>query len=89
MITVTMPEMGESVVEGTVEKWLVHAGDRVEKDQVLCEITTDKITRTERVRVARFFAGAMDSDTAIKEAVKFLEDHLLKLYEEGVKIVVE
>jgi 2-oxoglutarate dehydrogenase E2 component (dihydrolipoamide succinyltransferase) len=43
MITVTMPEMGESVVEGTVEKWLVRAGDRVEKDQVLCEVTTDKV----------------------------------------------
>ena len=35
MITVTMPEMGESVVEGTVEKWLVREGERVEKDQVL------------------------------------------------------
>ena len=43
----------------------------------------------ERVRVARFFAGAIDSETAIKEAVKLLEDHLLKLHEEGVKIVVE
>jgi 2-oxoglutarate dehydrogenase E2 component (dihydrolipoamide succinyltransferase) len=42
-IAVVMPQMGESVVEGTLEKWRVREGDRVEKDQVLCEITTDKV----------------------------------------------
>jgi 2-oxoglutarate dehydrogenase E2 component (dihydrolipoamide succinyltransferase) len=42
-ISVTMPQMGESVVEGTLERWLVREGDKVEKDQVLCEITTDKV----------------------------------------------
>jgi 2-oxoglutarate dehydrogenase E2 component (dihydrolipoamide succinyltransferase) len=42
-ITVTMPQMGESVVEGTLERWLVQQGDWVEKDQNLCEITTDKV----------------------------------------------
>jgi 2-oxoglutarate dehydrogenase E2 component (dihydrolipoamide succinyltransferase) len=42
-IAVTMPQMGESVVEGTIEKWCVSEGDRVEKDQILCEITTDKV----------------------------------------------
>ena len=64
-------------------------GLRAQSVARLLEITTPKETRMERVRVARFFAGAIDSDTAIKEAVKLLEDHLLKLYEEGVKIVVE
>ncbi len=42
-IAVVMPQMGESVVEGTLEKWRVREGDRVEKDAVLCEITTDKV----------------------------------------------
>ena len=42
-ITVTMPQMGESVVEGTIERWLVQEGDRVEKDQILCEVSTDKV----------------------------------------------
>jgi 2-oxoglutarate dehydrogenase E2 component (dihydrolipoamide succinyltransferase) len=42
-IVVAMPQMGESVVEGTVERWLVSEGERVAKDQVLCEITTDKV----------------------------------------------
>jgi 2-oxoglutarate dehydrogenase E2 component (dihydrolipoamide succinyltransferase) len=35
--------MGESVVEGTVTKWLVKVGDRVTEDQPLCEISTDKV----------------------------------------------
>ena len=42
-IAVVMPQMGESVTEGTLERWLVQVGERVEKDQSLCEITTDKV----------------------------------------------
>jgi pyruvate/2-oxoglutarate dehydrogenase complex dihydrolipoamide acyltransferase (E2) component len=42
-LEVTMPQMGESVVEGTVTKWLVQEGDRVNEDQPLCEISTDKV----------------------------------------------
>ncbi len=42
-ITVTMPQMGESVTEGTIERWLVRVGEHVEKDQILCEVTTDKV----------------------------------------------
>jgi len=42
-ISITMPQMGESVVEGTVERWLVREGERVAKDQLLCEITTEKV----------------------------------------------
>jgi len=40
---VIMPQMGESVVEGTVTKWLVKEGDMVKEDQSLCEISTDKV----------------------------------------------
>src|SRR5262245_49948089 len=40
--TIRMPELGESVVEGTVGKWLVQVGQRVEKDQAVVEILTDK-----------------------------------------------
>ena len=39
---VTMPQLGESVVEGTVGKWLVKEGEAVQKDQPLVEILTDK-----------------------------------------------
>src|SRR6266581_595860 len=39
--TVTMPQLGESVVEGTIVKWLAQPGQRVERDQPLVEIATD------------------------------------------------
>ena len=40
---VIMPQMGESIVEGTITKWLKKTGDRVEKDEPLFEISTDKV----------------------------------------------
>ncbi|MCF6158803.1 MAG: 2-oxo acid dehydrogenase subunit E2 [wastewater metagenome] len=42
-IDVIMPQMGESIVEGTITKWLVHEGDQVKKDQPVVEISTDKV----------------------------------------------
>ena len=42
MIDVVMPQLGESVAEGTVTKWLVQEGDYVTRDQVLLEVATDK-----------------------------------------------
>jgi pyruvate dehydrogenase E2 component (dihydrolipoamide acetyltransferase) len=43
MIDVIMPQMGESIVEGTLTKWLKKAGDHVERDEPLFEISTDKV----------------------------------------------
>ena len=40
---VVMPQMGESIFEGTITKWLKKAGDPVEKDEPLFEISTDKV----------------------------------------------
>src|SRR4028119_2200213 len=40
---VVMPQMGESIAEGTITRWLVKVGDRVERDQPLFEISTDKV----------------------------------------------
>jgi pyruvate dehydrogenase E2 component (dihydrolipoamide acetyltransferase) len=40
---VIMPQMGESIFEGTITKWLKKTGDRVEKDEPLFEISTDKV----------------------------------------------
>jgi 2-oxoglutarate dehydrogenase E2 component (dihydrolipoamide succinyltransferase) len=42
-VVVTLPQLGESVVEGTIARWLVKEGDRVEQDQPLVEVTTDKV----------------------------------------------
>src|SRR5947209_5744110 len=43
MSDVVMPQMGESIVEGTLTKWLKKSGDRVERDEPLFEISTDKV----------------------------------------------
>src|SRR5215475_11684057 len=43
MIDVVMPQMGESIVEGTLTKWLKKPGDHVERDEPLFEISTDKV----------------------------------------------
>ena len=40
---VIMPQMGESVAEGTITKWLIQIGEAVERDQPLFEISTDKV----------------------------------------------
>jgi len=40
---VTMPELGESVTEGTVTRWLKQVGDQVEVDEPLLEVSTDKV----------------------------------------------
>ena len=41
------------------------------------------------MRVSEFFGGAMEKEEQVKEAIARLQDHLLKLLDEGVKIVVE
>ncbi len=43
MADVLMPQMGESIVEGTLTRWLKKAGDKVERDEPLFEISTDKV----------------------------------------------
>jgi pyruvate dehydrogenase E2 component (dihydrolipoyllysine-residue acetyltransferase) len=40
---VVMPQMGESVAEGTIVRWIKHVGDVVERDEPLFEISTDKV----------------------------------------------
>jgi len=40
---VVMPQMGESIFEGTITKWLKQVGDKVERDEPLFEISTDKV----------------------------------------------
>src|SRR6266699_2227992 len=42
-VDVLMPQMGESIAEGTLSKWLKKLGDEVKRDQPLFEISTDKV----------------------------------------------
>src|SRR5947209_20480174 len=40
---VVMPQMGESIAEGTIVRWIKKVGDQVDKDEPLFEISTDKV----------------------------------------------
>jgi len=40
---VVMPQMGESITEGTITKWLKQVGDKIDRDETLLEISTDKV----------------------------------------------
>ena len=42
-VDIVMPQMGESIFEGTITKWLKRPGDKVERDEPLFEISTDKV----------------------------------------------
>ncbi|MFI5071343.1 MAG: 2-oxoglutarate dehydrogenase, E2 component, dihydrolipoamide succinyltransferase [Terriglobales bacterium] len=42
-IDIVMPQMGESIVEGTITKWLKKPGDKIRRDEPLFEISTDKV----------------------------------------------
>ena len=55
MAKVTMPQLGESVAEGTIGKWLKQPGDTVEKYEPLLEVITDKVN----AEVPSPFAGTL------------------------------
>lgn len=42
-VDIIMPKMGESIMEGTILKWLKNAGDKIERDEPILEISTDKV----------------------------------------------
>ena len=42
-VDIIMPKMGESIVEGTILKWLKNPGDKIERDEPILEISTDKV----------------------------------------------
>ena len=52
-LEIVMPEMGESVTEGTVLEWHVSEGDEVEEGQTVVEVSTDKVDAEVRAPPAR------------------------------------
>ena len=42
-IQMVMPKMGESIMEGTILNWLKKVGDRIEQDESILEVATDKV----------------------------------------------
>lgn len=43
IVSITLPQLGESVAEATILKWLVEPGDTIERDQIIAEVATDKV----------------------------------------------
>ena len=43
MTSIQMPQLGETIIEGTILKWLKQEGDTIERDEPLFEISTDKV----------------------------------------------
>ena len=43
MADITMPQLGETVTEGTITRWAKQVGDTVAEDEVLFEVSTDKV----------------------------------------------
>src|SRR6266849_9008524 len=77
--TVTMPQLGESVVEGTIVKWLAQPGQRVERDQPLVEIATDKAN----TELPSPFAGVLVEVIAQEGAVVQVGGPLARLDDAG------
>ena len=56
MATVTMPQLGESVDEGTIERWLKQPGETVARGEPLVEIATDKTS----MEIPSLFDGVLE-----------------------------
>ena len=70
LVDVTMPQMGVSVAEGTVVAWRVEIGDRIEAEQTICEISTDKIDTEVPAPVTGIVAEILvDVDTTVDVGV--------------------
>ncbi len=78
-VNVIMPHMGESVIEGTVVAWLKKPGDRVEEDEPLVEIETDKIN----VEVPAPAKGVLLKVLAEEGATVLVEDTIAVIGEPG------
>jgi 2-oxoisovalerate dehydrogenase E2 component (dihydrolipoyl transacylase) len=81
-IELEMPELAESVIEGEIVKWLVNEGDRVEQDQLLVEVMTDKVT----VEVPSPYAGILLKQVAKEGEVVAIGKPIAIFGEPGEKI---
>ncbi len=81
-VELEMPELAESVVEGEIVKWLVKEGDRVEQDQLLVEVMTDKVT----VEVPSPYAGILLKQVAKEGEVVPIGKPIAIFGEPGEKI---
>ncbi len=76
-VSVSMPQLGESVNEGTVTRWLKREGDRVEADEPLLEVSTDKVDTEIPSPVSGILRGitvAEDETVAVGAELAVIDD---------------
>src|SRR5437879_11721420 len=78
-VSVTMPQLGESVTEGTVTRWLKKEGERVEADEPLLEVSTDKVD----TEIPSPAAGVLSSITVAEDETVEVGAELAVIAEEG------
>jgi 2-oxoglutarate dehydrogenase E2 component (dihydrolipoamide succinyltransferase) len=83
--SVKMPELGESVTEGTVTRWLKKVGDSVEIDEPLVEVSTDKVD----TEIPSPAAGTLLSITAEEDDTVAVGGELAKIGEAGAEAAEE
>ncbi|MGI6125551.1 MAG: dihydrolipoamide acetyltransferase family protein [Planifilum sp.] len=76
---VTMPQLGESVTEGTITRWLKKPGDRVAKYEPLCEVATDKVN----AEVPSTISGTLLEIVAEEGATVEVGQLICRIEEEG------
>ena len=58
-LEIKVPSLGESITEATISKWFKKTGDFIEKDEVIAELETDKVTQeiytTEKGKISQIF----------------------------------
>ena len=79
---VKMPELGESVTEGTVTRWLKKVGDKVEVDEPLVEVSTDKVD----TEIPSPVAGTLVSITAEEDDIVPVGGELAKIGDTGAAV---
>lgn len=80
---IKMPQLGESVTEGTISKWLVSVGDRVDKYDPLAEVLTDKVT----AEVPSSFAGVIKELVAVEDETLAVGEVICTIEIEGTNEV--
>ena len=76
---VTMPQLGESVTEGTITRWLKKPGDRIAKYEPLCEVATDKVN----AEVPATISGTLLEVVAEEGATVEVGQLICRIEEEG------
>src|SRR5213080_860675 len=78
-VSVSMPQLGESVTEGTVTRWLKKEGEHVEADEPLLEVSTDKVD----TEIPSPAAGVLSSITVAEDETVEVGAELAVIAQDG------